>query len=90
LIKRRFRLAFSSLSGAPPVKLSIAFAARSARAARCRSVEPFLNEKGTINLPEVLYWDDDTHSSAEAALANAIAAAAEALIKAQPRDGGAA
>jgi hypothetical protein len=37
LIKRRFRLAFSSLSAVRTVKLSIAFDARSARAARCRS-----------------------------------------------------
>jgi len=36
LSSRRFRLAFSS-SGAAIVRLSIAFAARSARAARCRS-----------------------------------------------------
>jgi hypothetical protein len=37
LIKRRFRLAFSLLSAVPTVRLSIAFDARSARAARCRS-----------------------------------------------------
>jgi hypothetical protein len=37
LIKRRFRLAFSSLFAAPAVKLSIACDARSAIAARCRS-----------------------------------------------------
>jgi hypothetical protein len=51
--------------------------------ALCRYVEPFLNEKDTINLPEVIYWDDDTDSSAGGAFANAIASAVEALMKAQ-------
>jgi hypothetical protein len=37
LIRRRFRLAFSSLLSAPADKLSIARDARSAIAARCRS-----------------------------------------------------
>lgn len=49
-------------------------------AALCRYVEPLLNEKDTVNLPEVIYWDDDTHSSAGGALVNAIAAAVEAII----------
>lgn len=35
--------------------------------------------RGT-RLPEVIYCDDDTHSSAGGALVNAIAAAVEAII----------
>jgi hypothetical protein len=49
--------------------------------ALCRYVEPLLNERDTINLPEVICWDDDTESSAAGALANVIAAAIDALIK---------
>jgi hypothetical protein len=41
--------------------------------ALCRYVEPLLNESGTVNLPEVIYWDDDTHSSAGGALVIAVA-----------------
>jgi hypothetical protein len=33
-------------------------------AALCRYVEPLLNEKDTVNLPEVIYWDDETASTA--------------------------
>jgi hypothetical protein len=39
-------------------------------AALCRYVEPLLNEKDTVNLPEVIYWDDETASTAAGALAN--------------------
>ena len=49
--------------------------------ALCRYVEPLLNERDTVNLPEVIYWDDDTHSSAGGALVNAIAAAVLSLSK---------
>ena len=49
--------------------------------ALCRYVEPLLNERDTINLPELIYWDDDTESSAAGALANVIAGAIDALIK---------
>jgi hypothetical protein len=49
--------------------------------ALCRYVEPLLNEWVTVNLPEVIYWDDDTHSSAGGALVNAIAAAVRSLSK---------
>jgi hypothetical protein len=31
-------------------------------------------------LPEVIYWDDDTHSSAAGALVNVIAVAVKAII----------
>ena len=48
--------------------------------ALCRYVEPLLNESGTVNLPEVIYWDDDTHSSAGGALMNAIAVSIKAII----------
>jgi len=34
-------------------------------------------------LPEAIYWDDETTSSAGGAFANVIAAAVEALLKAQ-------
>ncbi|WP_334445366.1 hypothetical protein [Bradyrhizobium sp. AZCC 1610] len=50
-------------------------------AALCRYVEPLLNEQDTVNLPEVICWDDDTASTAAGALANAIAAAVEAIIR---------
>jgi uncharacterized membrane protein YjfL (UPF0719 family) len=46
----------------------------------CRYVEPLLNERDTVNLPEVIDWDDDTHSSAAGALVNVIALAVKALI----------
>jgi hypothetical protein len=49
--------------------------------ALCRYVEPLLNESGTVNLPEVIYWDDDTHSSAGGALVNVIAVAVRSLSK---------
>ena len=49
--------------------------------ALCRYVEPLLNERDTVNLPEVIYWDDDTHSSAGGALVNALAAAVLSLSK---------
>jgi len=39
-------------------------------AALCRYVEPLLNEKDTVNLPDVIYWDDETASTAAGALAN--------------------
>jgi hypothetical protein len=42
-------------------------------AALCRYVEPLLNERNTVNLPEDIHWDDDTSSSAGGALMNAIA-----------------
>jgi hypothetical protein len=42
-------------------------------AALCRYVEPLLNERNTVNLPEDIHWDDDTRSSAGGALMNAIA-----------------
>jgi hypothetical protein len=46
----------------------------------CRYVEPLLNERDTVNLPEVIDWDDDTHSSAAGALVNVIAVAVKAII----------
>jgi hypothetical protein len=46
----------------------------------CRYVEPLLNEEAAVNLPEVIYWDDDTHSSAAGALVNVIAVAVKAII----------
>jgi hypothetical protein len=52
-------------------------------AALCRYVEPLFNDEDMHNLPEVLYWDDDTQSTPAAAFANVIAAAAKALIEAQ-------
>jgi len=51
--------------------------------ALCRYIEPFLNENDSPNLPQVIYWDDDTESSAAGAFANVIAAAVNALIDAQ-------
>ena len=48
--------------------------------ALCRYVEPLLDDDG--ELPEAIYWDDETTSSAGGAFANVIAAAVEALIKA--------
>ena len=48
--------------------------------ALCRYVEPLLNERETVNLPEAIYWHDDTHSSAAGALVNAIAVAVKAII----------
>jgi hypothetical protein len=50
-------------------------------AALCRYVEPIFNEKQTVNLPEVVYWDDETESTAAGALANAIASAVEGIIR---------
>jgi hypothetical protein len=50
-------------------------------AALCRYVEPLLNERDTVNLPEVICWDDETASTAAGALANAIAAAVEVIIR---------
>jgi len=49
--------------------------------ALCRYVEPLLNERDTVNLPEVIYWDDDTRSSAGGALVNVIAVAVRSLSK---------
>jgi hypothetical protein len=49
--------------------------------ALCRYVEPLLNQRGTVNLPEEILWDDDTHSSAGGTLVNAIAASVEAIIR---------
>jgi len=49
--------------------------------ALCRYVEPLLNERGTVNLPEDIHWDDDTRSSAGGALMNAIAVSIKAIIQ---------
>jgi hypothetical protein len=49
--------------------------------ALCRYVEPLLNQRGTVNLPEEILWDDDAHSSAGGTLVNAIAASVEAIIR---------
>jgi hypothetical protein len=49
--------------------------------ALCRYIEPLLNADG--ELPPMIYWDDETISSAGGAFANVIAAAVEALIKVQ-------
>ena len=45
-----------------------------------RYVEQLLNERGTVNLPEEIHWDDDTHSSAGGALVNVIAVAVKAIV----------
>jgi hypothetical protein len=51
--------------------------------ALCRYIEPLLDEADTPNLPLAIAWDDDTASTVGGALANVIAAAVEALLKAQ-------
>jgi hypothetical protein len=50
-------------------------------AALCKYVEPLLNERDTVNLPEVICWDDGTASRAAGAFANAIAVAVEVIIR---------
>jgi hypothetical protein len=53
----------------------------------CRYIEPLLDEDETPHLPQAIYWDDDTASTVGGALANVIAAAVDALIKAQTGKG---
>jgi hypothetical protein len=49
----------------------------------CRYIEPLLDETDRPNLPLAISWEDDTESSVGGALANAIASAIDAMIKAQ-------
>jgi hypothetical protein len=53
----------------------------------CRYIEPLLDEDETPRLPLAIYWDDDTASTVGGALANAIASAIHAMIKAQTGKG---
>ena len=52
-------------------------------AALCRYIEPLLNENDWPDLPQVIYWEDDTESSAAGAFANVIAEAVKSLIDVQ-------
>jgi hypothetical protein len=48
--------------------------------ALCRYVEPLFNEMDAPELPEAIYWDDDTQSTSAGAFANVIAAAVKAML----------
>lgn len=46
----------------------------------CQYVEPLFNEIDGPELPEAVYWDDDTQSSAAGAFVNTIAATVKAML----------